>query len=170
VQPWEGTVMLQREQCVEGCVACADICPTRALHVNDEGDLVLADYYCIKCGACMQVCPVRPIMEPYEVTLRSQGVELTKTFERIANVHELPIWVERWRIKHTPVQSGAWVEALAKLADEKANQVELERKRAVKRHDLIVALKGGRELREREEKRREELLNALKGGSAVAKR
>lgn len=170
VQPWEGTVMLQREQCVEGCVACADICPTRALHVNDEGELVLADYYCIKCGACMQVCPVRPITEPYEVTLRSQGVELTKTFERIANVHELPIWVERWRIKHTPVQSGAWVEALAKLADEKANQVELERKRAVKRHDLIVALKGGRELRERGEKRREDLLNALKGGSAVAKR
>jgi hypothetical protein len=56
--------------------------------------------------------------------------------------------VERWRVKHTPVQSGAWVEALVKLADEKAGMVEIERKRALKRHDLIVALKGGRERQE----------------------
>lgn len=169
VQPWEGTVTLRREQCVEGCVACADICPTRALHINDEGELVLADYYCIKCGACVQVCPVEPVIESYEVTLRSQGVTVTKTMERVANVSELPIWVERWRVKHTPVQSGAWVEALAKLADEKANMVELERKRAIRRRELIVALKGGKELQEREAARREELVKALKGGDAVAK-
>ncbi len=59
VQPWQGQVELRREKCVEGCLACADICPTRALHIDDpstgsgqgEGELVLADYYCIKCGA-----------------------------------------------------------------------------------------------------------------------
>jgi formate hydrogenlyase subunit 6/NADH:ubiquinone oxidoreductase subunit I len=170
VQPWEGTVLLRRELCVEGCLACADVCPTRALHVNDAGDLVIADYYCIKCGACVQVCPVKPIMESYDVTLRSQGVEVTKTLERVANIPELPIWVERWRVKHEPVHSGAWVEALHKLADDKANMVELERIRAVKRHDLIVALKGGLELREREAKRKEELLKALKGGAAHTNR
>ena len=59
VQPWQGSVELRREKCVEGCLACADICPTRALHIDEEGELALADYYCIKCGACMQVCPIK---------------------------------------------------------------------------------------------------------------
>jgi formate hydrogenlyase subunit 6/NADH:ubiquinone oxidoreductase subunit I len=163
VQPWEGTVVLRREQCVEGCLACADICPTRALHVDEDGELALADYYCIKCGACVQVCPVEPVVEAQEVTLQSQGVTYTKTLERVVNADQLPIWVERWRVKHTPVQSGAWVEALARLADEKASMIEIERKRAIKRRELIVALKGGRELREAEAARREALLGALEG-------
>ncbi|MGC9523303.1 MAG: 4Fe-4S binding protein [Anaerolineae bacterium] len=165
-QPWEGSVVLRRELCVEGCYACADICPTRALHIDDEGELVLADYYCIKCGACVQVCPVEPVMETYDVTLKSQGVTITKTLERVANADELPVWVERWRVHHTPVQSGSWVEALEKLADDKAAMIELERKRAIKRHDLIVALKGGRELQEREAQRREAALKALEHGAA----
>lgn len=67
-QAWVGSVELHRERCVEGCVACADICPTRALHINESGELVLADYYCIKCGACMEVCPVKSeyVEEPFE--------------------------------------------------------------------------------------------------------
>ncbi len=165
-QPWEGSVVLRREQCIEGCYACADICPTRALHIDDEGELVLADYYCIKCGACVQVCPVEPVIETHDVTLKSQGVTYTKTLKRVANADELPVWVERWRVRHTPVQSGSWVEALAKLADDKAAMIEIERKRAIKRHDLIVALKGGRELREREAERREAALKALEHGAA----
>jgi formate hydrogenlyase subunit 6/NADH:ubiquinone oxidoreductase subunit I len=165
-QPWEGTVTLRRNNCIEGCFACADICPSRALHVNDAGDLVLADYYCIKCGACMQVCPVKPTIEMEEVVLHSQGVTQVVSLPRITNAAELPIWVERWRVRHAPVQSGSWVAALAKLADDKANMVEIERKRAIKRRDLIVALKGGRDLQEREAQRREDLLRALKGGEA----
>jgi formate hydrogenlyase subunit 6/NADH:ubiquinone oxidoreductase subunit I len=167
-QPWEGTVTLRREQCVEGCFACADICPTRALHINDEGELVLADYYCIKCGACVQVCPVEAEIVEEEVTFHSQGVTYTKMIERVANAGELPIWVERWRVRHTPVQSGAWVEALEKLADNKASMVEIERKRALKRRDLIIALRGGRQRQEEEAARRRELMQALKGGSAMA--
>lgn len=163
-QPWEGSVILRREQCIEGCVACADICPTRALYVDDAGELVLADYYCIKCGACVQICPVEPIIEDVEVTLRSQGVTYTKTSPKVVNQEELPIWVERWRARHAPIESGAWVSALERLADDKASMMEIESKRAIKRRDLIIALKGDRELREREAKRREELLQALVGG------
>jgi formate hydrogenlyase subunit 6/NADH:ubiquinone oxidoreductase subunit I len=162
-QPWEGTVTLRREQCIDGCFACADICPTRALHIDDNGNLVLADYYCIKCGACMQICPVKPEIEEYEVTLQSQGVTYTKTLKRVANSSNLPIWVERWRVKHKPVQSGSWVEALAKLADDKASQVEIERKRAIRRADLIVALKGGRTMRKAHED--PDLIRALEGGA-----
>jgi 4Fe-4S ferredoxin len=148
VQPWEGKVELRREKCVPGCLACADICPTRALHIDDEGELALADYYCIKCGACMQVCPFKAEYEDYEVTFESQGVTKTVVHRRITNADVLPILVERWRVRHTPVQSAAWIEALTKMADEKAGQVEVDRKRALKRRDLLKALVGGRTLLE----------------------
>ncbi len=154
VQPWQGKVELRSEKCVEGCLACADICPTRALHIDDpstgsgqgEGELVLADYYCIKCGACMQVCPVKPEYEEYEFTFESQGVSKTVVHQRVTNAGELPVWVERWRIRHTPVQSAAWIEALNKMADDKAGAVEIDSKRALKRRDLLKALAGGRAL------------------------
>lgn len=145
VQPWQGSVELRREKCIEGCLACADICPTRALHI-DEGELVLADYYCIKCGACMQVCPVKPEREEQEFTFESQGVTKTITRTRITNAGELPVWVERWRVRHEPVQSAAWIEALSKMADDKAGAVEIDSKRALKRRDLLKALAGGRAL------------------------
>jgi ferredoxin len=143
VQPWQGSVTLKRELCVEGCLACADICPTRALHINEAGELVLADYYCIKCGACVQICPVEAQYEEYEVTIESQGVTKVVKHSRVTNSSQLPVWVERWRVRHQPVKSGAWVQALLKIADEKAEMVEIDRKRALKRRDLILALKGG---------------------------
>jgi len=146
VQPWKGKVELRREKCVEGCLACADICPTRALHIDDNGDLVLADYYCIKCGACMQICPVKAEFEEYEVTAEAFGVSKVVKHERITNADALPVYVERWRVSHTPIQSGAWTQALLKVADEKAGMTEIDRKRALKRRDLITALKGGRDL------------------------
>ena len=150
VQPWQGQVELRREKCVEGCLACADICPTRALHIDEEGELVLADYYCIKCGACMQVCPVKPEYKEYQVTVESHGVTKSVTHKRITNADELPILVERWRVGHTPVQSSAWLEALTKMADDKAGAVEIDRKRALRRRDLLKALAGGKALLEKE--------------------
>ncbi|HOJ00326.1 MAG TPA: 4Fe-4S binding protein [Anaerolineaceae bacterium] len=143
LQPWQGSVVLQRELCVADCLACADICPTRALRVNEAGELVLADYFCIKCGACVQICPVEAQYEEYEVKVESQGVTKVVKHQRVTNSKALPIWVERWRVHHQAVKSGAWVQALLKLADEKAGMVEIDRKRALKRRDLILALKGG---------------------------
>ena len=148
MQPWQGQVVLRRDKCVPGCLACADVCPTRALHI-DEGELVLADYYCIKCGACMQVCPVKPQVEQYEFTFESQGVTKTITRQRITNAADLPVWVERWRIRHLPVKSAAWIEALSKMANDKAGAVEIDSKRALKRRDLLKALVGGKELTNR---------------------
>lgn len=141
-QRWQGSVELHRERCVEGCLACADVCPTRALHINDEGELVLADYYCIKCGACMHACPIKPEFLEEEFTFESQGLTLTRTREKLVNEDQLAIKVERWRANHEPVKSAAWIEALRKLADDKASAVEIDRKRALKRKDLILALRG----------------------------
>jgi formate hydrogenlyase subunit 6/NADH:ubiquinone oxidoreductase subunit I len=141
-QPWRGSVELRREKCVDGCFACADVCPTRALHINDSGELVLADYYCIKCGACMHACPIQPEYEEKEFTFESQGMTLTRTYQKLINEDKLAIKVERWRVLHEPVKSAVWIEALRKLADDKAGAVEIDRKRALRRRDLIVALQG----------------------------
>jgi 4Fe-4S ferredoxin len=151
-QPWQGKVELERERCVEGCLACADICPTRALYIDeDSGQLSLADYYCIKCGACMQVCPIKPEYEEQEIAVESYGVSKTVTHQEVTNRDELPIWVERWRVRHTPVQSGAWTEALTRMADDRAGMLEIDSKRALKRRDLLKALKGARTFLDLEE-------------------
>lgn len=141
-QRWQGSVELHRDRCVEGCFACADVCPTRALYINDEGELVLADYFCIKCGACMHACPIQPVFEDEEFTFECNGMTLTRTRQRLLNPNQLAIKVERWRVNHPPVKSSAWIETLRKLADDKASAVEIERKRELKRKDLIVALRG----------------------------
>lgn len=143
-QPWQGKVELHRDRCVEGCTACADICPTRALHIDDEGQLVLADYYCIKCGACMQVCPVKREYDEGEFTFESYGVEVKRQHKTVNNQDALPIWVERWRLGHEPIESGSFIDALRKLADDKASMIELDKKRALKRRDLLKALPGSR--------------------------
>jgi hypothetical protein len=42
------------------------------------------------------------------------------------------------------VHSGAWLEALEKMADDRAGMVEIDSKRALKRRDLLKALLGYR--------------------------
>jgi formate hydrogenlyase subunit 6/NADH:ubiquinone oxidoreductase subunit I len=149
VQPWEGEVRLNPALCLPGCQACADICPTRALNLTeaDNGqsqNLTLADYYCIKCGACMQVCPVKAEYEAVQTTVEAYGVTKQVTTQRLINSDQLPIRVARWRVKHEPVKSAAWIDALRQLADDKAGAVEIDRKRALRRRDLLMALKGGK--------------------------
>jgi 4Fe-4S ferredoxin len=151
VQPWEGDVRLDTDHCLPDCRACADICPTRALHLSSADDgglqvLTLADYYCIKCGACMQVCPVKAEYEEIQTTIQSHGVTKHVTSKRLTNGDQLPIRVQRWRVKHEPVESAAWIDALRQLADNKAGAVEIDRKRALRRRDLLKALKGGGKL------------------------
>ncbi len=142
LQPWQGNVTLDVDKCLPGCQACADICPTRALHVDDHGKLILADYYCIKCGACMHTCPIKAEFVDETFSFESQGISITRTYKKLVNEADLAIKVERWRARHKPVKSAAWIEALRKLADDKASSVELDRIRALKRKDLIYALKG----------------------------
>ena len=99
----------------------------------------------------MQVCPVKAEVEEYETEVEAYGVTKTVAHQRITNADELPIWVERWRVNHTPVQSAAWLEAVRKMADDTAGAAEIDIKRALKRRDLLRALAGGKALLGEEE-------------------
>jgi ferredoxin len=53
-------------------------------------NVVLADYYCIKCGACVQICPVEAQYEEYEVSVESQGVTKVVKHRRVTNAGHCP--------------------------------------------------------------------------------
>lgn len=110
--PFEGVIRLNASLCPDGCQACADICPTDALVMEDE-TLVLDDRFCLYCGACQQVCP-----EPEALIVR------------------------RHRIRHTPIKSGAWVYALEKLVSAELAAEELELKSQSKRRNVLEYMPG----------------------------
>ena len=53
--------MIDKEKCC-GCMACMNICPTRAIGVerNDKGfdQPIIEEEQCTGCGLCEKVCPV----------------------------------------------------------------------------------------------------------------
>jgi len=110
--PFEGIIRLQSSLCPEGCQACADVCPTDAL-VMSEGRLKLDERFCLYCGACTQVCPV-----PEALVVR------------------------RHRVRHAPIKSGAWIEALKKLISTEMAGEELAIKAQVRRRSVLSYLPG----------------------------
>jgi hypothetical protein len=78
-------------------------------------------------------------------------VNKTVVHQQVVNREELPIWVERWRVRHDPVQSAAWIEALTKMAEDRAGMLEIDRKRALRRRDLLKVLAGAKTLLDLEE-------------------
>lgn len=83
--PIQGSTKLDANLCPEGCQVCVDICPSKAITLNERGKPSLAEEFCIYCGACQEACPERAII------------------------------VQRLRILHTEVKSGAWITASKKL-------------------------------------------------------
>jgi len=88
----------------------------------------------------MHACPIKPEFSEEEFTFESGGKTITRTYKKLLNPDELAIKVERWRTQPTEIKSASWIEALRKLADDKASAVEIDRKRALRRKDLITAL------------------------------
>ncbi len=105
--PFEGLIRLQASLCPSGCRPCAEICPTRALFVKDEG-VELDERVCVYCGACVRVCPVPEAL-----------------------------LVRRHRVRHEPVKSGAWVSAVERLVSAELASEELDRKSQLRRRDIL---------------------------------
>lgn len=110
--PFEGIIRLERSLCPAGCQACADICPTHALEMED-GNLLLKEQFCIYCGACTQICPAPEAL-----------------------------LVRRHRVRHTPVKSGAWVAAAEKLISTEFAAQEMDVKSQQKRRKAVAFMPG----------------------------
>jgi len=83
--PIQGSIKLDANLCPDDCQVCFDICPSKAITLSEGGKPSLTEEFCIYCGACQEACPERAIT------------------------------VERLRILHNEVKSGAWIMALKKL-------------------------------------------------------
>ncbi|MEA2089199.1 MAG: 4Fe-4S dicluster domain-containing protein [Thermoproteota archaeon] len=108
-----GKLKINPEKCPEGCRDCLDVCPiTGALYWSEDDKKVhVNELFCVYCGTCQLVCP-----EP-------EALELQRT-----------------KILHTPVRSGAWNKAFEKLTSTKEMTKELEAKGFSKAKESVEKL------------------------------
>lgn len=107
---FEGKIVIDQAKCPEGCQDCMDVCPiTGTLTLEANGKVQVNEAFCDYCGACKAVCPV------------AEALTLTRT-----------------KILHTPVRSGTWNKALARLTSENASVQELTAVAAKKRKDAVA--------------------------------
>ena len=84
---YEGKIEVTQQKCPDGCHNCADVCPiSGTLNAGEDGKIQVNTQTCTYCGACKNVCP-----EPDALTL------------------------ERTKILHTQVHSGAWNKTLERI-------------------------------------------------------
>lgn len=102
IKPMSGVIEIDTSLCPEGCQVCADACPSKCIALGADKKPVINKEYCIFCGACVEVCPKKAI------------------------------GMRRTTILHTDVKSGAWNEALEKLASREALIKEINVKRGKK--------------------------------------
>lgn len=116
---YEGKITIKPQKCPSGCHDCADVCPiSGTLTVGSDGKIHVNDQTCTYCGACKNVCP-----QPKALTL------------------------ERTKVLHTPVHSGAWNKTLERItgpenaAKEFTAQATQIRRKIVDKRFIVEELK-----------------------------
>ena len=104
-----GNLKVNSEKCPEGCHDCVDVCPIPGVLNLSNGKVQVNNSYCVYCGACKLTCP------------EEEALELNRT-----------------RIRHTKVRSGAWNKALEKLASTSAVIKEMENRNAENLKKVIL--------------------------------
>jgi 4Fe-4S ferredoxin len=107
---FSGKILINTEKCPENCTDCIDVCPIEGtLYLSDEDKKVqVKEVFCVYCGACKVVCPVDDALE-----------------------------LERTKINHTPITSGAWNKALERIASTLGITKELQAKGAQKMVETV---------------------------------
>jgi 4Fe-4S ferredoxin len=59
-KPFQGKVELNSSLCPSGCMVCVDVCPTKAIQL-ENGKPVVLPQFCVFCSACQNVCPKEAI-------------------------------------------------------------------------------------------------------------
>jgi 4Fe-4S ferredoxin len=104
-----GSMVMNTDKCPRNCHDCVDVCPVpEVLSISENGKVKVDEKFCIYCGACKVVCPV-----------------------------ENALILQRYSVRHTPVNSGAWNKALEKLATVSEVSKELRTKSSMKVRDTI---------------------------------
>ena len=103
-----GKMIIHEDKCPEGCKDCLEVCPTQALYLSENGKVHVNEKFCVYCGACKIVCPVKDALE-----------------------------VERTSINHTPVRSGVWNKTLEKLTSPIIVTKELKAKSSRKARESV---------------------------------
>lgn len=82
---FRGLPVLEPDRCPEGCRQCAEVCPTDALHLTDEG-LRLDLGRCLFCADCQQACPQEAIRYTGDYRLAARTRE-----QLVLDGQELPL-------------------------------------------------------------------------------
>lgn len=64
VEPLATGLAVEKDTCVD-CGACTAVCPTRAVHFQEDWTLDYDEEKCILCLSCVPACPVRAIQEKF---------------------------------------------------------------------------------------------------------
>ncbi|MEM2133514.1 MAG: 4Fe-4S dicluster domain-containing protein [Candidatus Freyarchaeota archaeon] len=85
---FEGEIMIHSEKCPGGCSTCVEICPVGALSIpkkrswEKSGRVEVDKEKCILCGACINSCPAKDVIEIERNKFRYSG-EHTQIWEEI---------------------------------------------------------------------------------------
>lgn len=104
-----GKIRINTEKCPKFCHVCVDVCPIPNVLSVSNGKIEIKESNCVYCGACKICCPEEGALE-----------------------------LNRNRIRHTKIHSGAWNKALEKLTSTKSVMKELRKKNAEKLKKVIT--------------------------------
>jgi 4Fe-4S ferredoxin len=111
-----GKIAVHQEKCPDGCTDCLDVCPIAGALFLQDKKVAVNDTFCVYCGACKLVCPVEGALE-----------------------------LERTRIIHEPIRSGAWNKTLERLTSPVGIAKELKNKGSLKARESVKKRVGLKE-------------------------
>lgn len=106
-RPFEGSLSIDLEKCPPNCHMCADICPSNAIEVVENGTVKVNRKICVFCRACQKICPCNAIH---------------------VNID---------RVSHTPISSSTWINLLERFSSYLVATKELVAKSKKKQRSIV---------------------------------